>query len=152
MQLFLDLDGVLADFDAHHEAVFGFRSDKLLDNVDWKAVRATPGFYANIPMMPDAMTLWESVEHLNPIILTGIPHSVEEAEPNKRFWVRWHLGANVEVRCCRSSEKCLYAKPGDVLVDDWDKYRKLWVANGGVWITHTSADNTIEQLCGLGIL
>jgi beta-phosphoglucomutase-like phosphatase (HAD superfamily) len=31
MQLFVDMDGVLADFDRHHETVFGARADTLTD-------------------------------------------------------------------------------------------------------------------------
>jgi hypothetical protein len=37
LMLFVDLDGVLADFD-HREIVVGYRSDKLLDNAIWDAV------------------------------------------------------------------------------------------------------------------
>jgi len=33
--IFVDMDGVLADFDAHHEAVFGTRPNKTSDAVDW---------------------------------------------------------------------------------------------------------------------
>jgi hypothetical protein len=50
---FYRLDGVLADFDGGHGTVFGFRSDKLLDNVDWDAVNRLKDFYLNIPPMPD---------------------------------------------------------------------------------------------------
>ena len=49
MPLFVDMDGVLADFDAHHEAVLGVRSDKQTDNVDWLRVRDIKDFYLNIP-------------------------------------------------------------------------------------------------------
>lgn len=35
--LFVDMDGVLADFD-HHEIVVGYRSDKLPNNANWDAV------------------------------------------------------------------------------------------------------------------
>lgn len=145
MNLFVDMDGVLADFDTHHEAVFGFRSDKLLDNVDWKAVRDTPDFYLNIPPMPDLPLLWSFIEPFRPIILTGVPWSVKEAASNKQAWVDRHL-PGTEIRCCLSKEKYLHAQTGDILIDDWDKYRHLWVEAGGRWITHISATNTIEAL------
>jgi hypothetical protein len=150
MQIFVDMDGVLADFDRHHEETFGFRSDKLLDNVDWGKVAAVPNFYAGIPMMADAQLLWNFLlvarQGRPPIVLTGIPASVAEAADNKRQWVARNFGSNVEVRCCRSKEKCLHAQPGDILIDDWEKYRDLWIAKGGRWITHTSAADTVEQL------
>lgn len=151
MQLYVDMDGVLADFDAHHEAVFGVRSDKVADNVDWKAVRKVSGFYAGIPPMADLPALWAYIEHHKPIVLTGVPSSVHEAPENKRAWVRKHLGAHVEVRCCRSAEKRLHAKPGDILIDDWEKYRQRWIDAGGVWITHRSAAETIMLLKALGL-
>jgi hypothetical protein len=145
-QLFVDMDGVLADFDAHHEAVFGVRSDKRLDNVDWAAVRKVKDFYLNIPPMPDFDELWAFIEPRKPIVLTGVPRSVEEAADNKRAWAKRHLGDHIEVWCCRSSEKCRRCLTGDVLIDDWEKYRRLWLKAGGVWITHVSAAQTIEAL------
>lgn len=152
MRLFVDMDGVLADFDGHHEAVFGVRSDKLADNVDWTRVRGVRDFYPHIPPMPDMALLWTTIAPLEPIVLTGVPHSVEEAADNKRAWVRRHLGAHVEVRCCRSKEKCRHAEPGDLLIDDWEKYRDLWLGAGGRWITHRSAAETIDQLRAIGVL
>lgn len=151
-QLFVDMDGVLADFDAHHEATFGYRSDKLADNVDWDAVRGVKDFYLNIPPMADLQQLWERIGPLNPIVLTGVPWSVVEAPENKRAWVRKNLGSHVEVRCCKSAEKCLHARPGDILIDDWEKYKHKWIEVGGVWITHTSAAETIRQLDQLDLL
>lgn len=149
-QLFVDMDGVLADFDTGYERVFGYRSDKLADNVDWKAVRAVPDFYLNLPPMADLDELWTHIERHNPIVLTGVPWSVKQAPENKRAWVRKHLGPHVEIRCCRSKEKCLHAAPGDILIDDWEKYRALWIEKGGRWITHRSASETIRELRALG--
>ncbi|MBS7707901.1 hypothetical protein [Chelatococcus asaccharovorans] len=148
VRIFVDMDGVLANFDAHHEAVFGIRPDKKVDNVNWQQVRDHKGFYAGIPPMDDMMELWNFVTKHDPyrIVLTGIPYSVEEAESNKRGWIAKHLGDHVEVRCCKSRDKSLHAEPGDILIDDWDKYRHLWVKRGGTWITHTSATNTIAEL------
>jgi hypothetical protein len=150
VQLFIDKDGVLADFDRHHEAVFGARACKIADNVDWGAVRAVRNFYLGIPPMADLGALWARIEHHKPIVLTGIPSSVAEAADNKRAWARRHLGAHVEVRCCLAREKCLHASPGDILIDDWDKHRDLWIKAGGRWITHISAADTARQLTELG--
>lgn len=146
MQLYVDMDGVLADFDTHHYTVFGIRASKLADNVDWKKVRAVDGFYRNMPPMADLSTLWARIEGYRPIVLTGVPHSVEEASENKRDWVRRHLGDHVQVICCRSSDKSMHMQPGDVLIDDWEKYRNLWIAKGGIWITHRSATETVAVL------
>ena len=151
MQIFVDMDGVLADFDTGHEIVFGLRSCKKADNVDWQAVRAVVGFYERLPPMPDMQELWAHVAKYRPIILTGVPSSVAEAADNKRAWVRKHIGSHVEVRCCRSSEKSLHAQVGDILIDDWEKYCHLWLARGGRWVTHRSAAESIRELVALGV-
>lgn len=114
-------------------------------------MRAIKDFYLNIPPMPDLDALWARIERYQPIVLTGVPRSVAEAPDNKKAWVRKNLGSHVEVRCCRSSEKCKHAAPGDVLIDDWEKYRQLWIDVGGRWITHTSATDTDLQLTELGL-
>ncbi len=145
-RIYIDLDGTLADFDRHHEVIFGFRSDKLLDNVDWKKVRNCPNFYRDIPPMVDMLELWSFVLPYDPVILTGIPSLVTEAATNKREWVDKNLGRDVSMIACASKEKCKVCRPGDILIDDWEKYRDLWVAAGGRWITHVSAAQSVEKL------
>ncbi|MCP4899884.1 MAG: hypothetical protein GY906_23195 [bacterium] len=148
-QLFLDMDGVLADFDEGYEQAFGVRPDKGIDNVDWELVRRTENFYRDLPAMPDMQRLWDFCRAYDPIVLTGVPWGVPEAADNKRAWVAKNLGENVEIRCVASREKVKHCKPGDVLVDDWEKYKHLWVDAGGVWITHTSAAGSIAELLPL---
>ena len=101
--------------------------------------------------MADMQELWAYIERYRPVVLTGVPTSVPQAADNKRAWIRNHLGSHVEVRCCRSREKCLHSSPGDILIDDWEKYRALWIAKGGRWVTHYSAVETIRSLGALGI-
>lgn len=149
-RLFLDMDGVLADFDQHYENLFGERPDKTRDNVDWVAVRGTPNFYANIPPMADMPELWDFCRPYSPTVLTGVPKSVKGAGGDKIGWVKKNLGPWVPVITCPSREKSRYAKPGDILVDDWEKYKALWVKVGGVLVTHTSATSSIARLKELG--
>jgi len=152
MRLFLDMDGVLADFDQHHEDMLGWRSSRYDTaaggrDLDWDRIREVQGFFLNIPPMKDMNVLWGFAEPRGPIVLTGIPgDSVPEAADNKRLWVAKHLGPSVPVICCKASEKYRHCLPGDVLVDDWDKYRERWRNAGGTFITHTSAVESVRQL------
>lgn len=147
--LFLDLDGVLADFDTGYKKQFGIDASRELDNVDWKLVESTENFYKNLPPMSGFEQLWEIAERHNPIILTGIPDSVAEALDNKRAWVDKHIGRHVRVIGCKSRDKSLYCEPGDVLLDDWEKYMNLWIAKGGRWITHRNIADSVSAISEL---
>lgn len=151
MKLYVDLDQVLANFDAGYEALTGAPPCREADNADWAKMAAADNFYLNLPPMPDAMQLWGYIERYCPIVLTGIPYSVPNAAQNKREWVWKNLMADAQVITCRSADKCLQAEPGDILIDDWEKYKDKWVAKGGVWVTHVSAADTIRQLKELGL-
>jgi hypothetical protein len=119
----------------------------------WKALKATPGFYADLPLMPDAMDLWHMVKHLNPIFLTGVPDQFPEiAAGNKRTCVDRYFGKDVPMMWCRAKHKAQACRPGDVIVDDWPKYRSLWEHAGGIWVHHVSAITSVIELRRLGIL
>ena len=147
-QIFLDLDGVLSDFDGHYEALFEVRPNQdTYDPPDfWDRIREHGRFFRTQPMMKDAMVLWNAVKHLRPIILTGIPRSIPHVGHQKRQWVDEHLGRDVQVYCCPSKDKCKWGKPGDILVDDRIKYSGYWIEMGGVFIHHTSALTSIAAL------
>lgn len=151
MQLFVDLDGVLADFDSHYDTLFGGRPDKKDDSVDWKAIAKADKFFFNLPPMPDYEALWARVERHKPIILTGIPSSVPNAPDLKRAWVSKYIGPSVPVITCASKNKCNYASPGDVLIDDWEKHKAKWENVGGIWITHVNAVETAKRLTEIGL-
>lgn len=153
-RLYLDCDGVLADFDQ------GFRNEFELDpNVYeeahgtpafWKAIRNCNGFFEHLPLMLDARELFSAVEHLRPVILTGCPFG-NWAELQKMRWRNKHF-SGIPMVTCVSKEKRLYCKPGDILVDDLLKYKHLWEEAGGVFVHHTSAESTIEQLLQMKVL
>lgn len=147
--LFVDMDGVLADFDRGYAERFGAHGGKEADNVDWRKIRNTPGFYASLHPMPDFDELWRAVAPYKPTILTGIPSSVPEALENKLAWAVKYVGSSTKVIGCLSKEKCTYGNPGDVLIDDWEKYKHLWIQMGGRWITHVSASESIRQLSSI---
>lgn len=153
--IYLDMDGVLADFDSQYERLSGQRPHPLKnwtveaptpDIVEWKLVHGSPDFFSTMSVLPDAMDLFRFVDELGhgTAILTGVPSSVSDAVRQKRLWAAEHF-PGVQVFCCPSRDKWRYCHK-DVLVDDWQKYRVAWEGAGGVFIHHKSAANSIREL------
>lgn len=147
-QLFLDCDGVLADFEAGATAVLGSAPSAFQDRHGpgrfWRKLATAPDFYFSLPLMPDARELFDAVRHLDPIILTGLPRGGWAADQKVRWAAEHFPGTRIITTMAR--DKRDHAKPGDVLVDDMLKHRHLWEEVGGVFVHHTSAADTIEQL------
>ena len=144
-KLFLDLDGVLADFDHGVEEITGQRPDELSTKEMWKALAGHPDFFGTLEMMEDAQHLWDYCKPHDPTILTGLPRG-DWAEDQKRRWVANMLGRDVEVITCWSREKHKWSGPGHVLVDDRRSIKEPWEQKGGVFILHRDAERTIEEL------
>ncbi|HEY0835051.1 MAG TPA: hypothetical protein VGE72_14190 [Azospirillum sp.] len=148
-KLFLDLDGVLADFDLGVKAVTGKRPEELPMKVMWRELSRHPDFFGTLDFMHDAQELWAYCAPHEPTILTGLPLG-SWAPEQKRRWVAHMLGPHVRVITCMARDKHRYAGPGHVLVDDREKARDPWVAAGGAFILHTSAKSSIAALKALG--
>lgn len=152
MQIYCDLDGTLADLNKHYHDTFGEPASYGQEwDIEWNKIQNSQDFFFHIPPMPDMQELWNFIEPYGPIVLTGVPKSVKIAEDNKRAWCKKYLGAHVKVYCCLSRNKFKVCTPGDILIDDWTRYKNLWEEAGGIWITHISARQTILELKSLGI-
>lgn len=147
--LFLDLDGVLADFDRGVEAVTGKRPEDLPLKTMWAALAHAPRFFDTLAFMHDAQALWEFCAPLRPTILTGLPLG-NWAPAQKKAWVARMLGAHVPVITCMSRDKPRWSGPGHVLVDDRASAGPGWEAKGGSFIHHTGAEGSIAHLRELG--
>jgi hypothetical protein len=147
-QLYLDCDGVLADFDQGATALLGLppRAFEKRHGIGrfWQKLATAPDFYFSLPLMPDAMELFEAVRHLDPIILTGLPRGNWAADQKVR-WAAKHF-PGVPIITTMARDKRNHGKEGDVLVDDQLKHAHLWEEMGGIFIHHTSARETIAEL------
>jgi hypothetical protein len=153
-RLYLDCDGVLADFSQAFFDLTGTTSEQFETihgtKAFWKTIREAPNFFGTLPLMPGARQLYDAVKHLRPIILTGCPFG-NWAEHQKFGW-RDRQFPGVPMVTCLSRNKKSFCQPGDVLVDDLEKYRHLWEQSGGTFILHTSVESSIEQLHSLGVI
>lgn len=146
-RIYLDCDGVLADFDSAAHKLFGMTGEQYEDKYGskqfWTKLEGA-NFFLDLPLMPDAQELYEGVKHLNPTILTGCPRG-EWAQPHKVLWARKHFPL-VPVITVKSINKNLYCVPGDILVDDITRYRDRWLEKGGIYVHHTSAADSLRQI------
>lgn len=64
----------------------------------------------------------------------------------------FHQPPRVNIITCRAREKFLHMRhPGDVLVDDYLKYKEAWEEAGGIFVHHTSARKTLARLAEIGL-
>ena len=147
-RLFLDADGVLADFDLGTRKLLGVRPKDYIEThgraAFWKRLAKAPSFYGRLPEMPDARLLFDGVMHLEPTILTGVPVG-RWAAPQKIEWVAEHF-PGVPIITCMASDKHKHMHPGDVLVDDREKHRAAYEEAGVVFIHHKNAEDSLRQL------
>lgn len=144
-KLYLDLDGVMADFDAHFPSKFGLDHKGMADDAMWEIINSHPSYFLDMPMCDGAADFYQDVKHLNPIILTACPKTnYKNAATQKRQWVRNHLGDHLTVLpVIGGHNKPLFMhSDGDVLIDDYKKNCKAWEAHGGLPILHTDFENT----------
>ncbi len=147
-RLFLDADGVLADFDEGVRQLLGMEPREYEARYGrgafWKRLAQAKNFYGSLPEMPDARRLFDAVKHLEPTILTGLPLG-NWAAPQKVGWAAEHF-PGVPIITCMARDKHKHMKPGDVLVDDRENHRAAYEAAGVVFIHHKNAEHSLKQL------
>ena len=169
-EIFVDLDGVLADFVAgtnmamskvydeehvHDEAEYEANS-KYRSRM-WKGLRDYQKkhggeFWNELPLMKDAKQLWDYVKRYPVEILSATGNPEYGAAEQKHKWVAKNIDPSVKVNLTRkSSEKAQMAAPHRVLIDDKEKSINPWIEAGGIGILHTSAADSIAQLKKLGL-
>ena len=163
-EIFVDLDGVLADFTKGISRLWGEAFNEKTCDMNkrclqrmWDSIHVYTKeggeIWYELELMPDARELWDYIKKHNPQVLSATGHTVKEhTADQKRRWVAKHFGKHVKVNLTQTAQqKSQYALPGRILIDDKTKAINPWEAAGGVGILHTSAANTISELKSLGI-
>ena len=169
-KIFVDLDGVLADFEAGVNAamskVYGgkhihneneyLNSSKYRSRM-WKGLsdyqkKHGGQFWEDLPLMQDAKQLWNYVSKYPVEILSATGNPQYGAGEQKHRWVAKNIDPNVKVNLTRkSAEKAQMAAPNHILIDDKSKSIDPWIQAGGIGILHRSAARTIAELKKLGL-
>jgi hypothetical protein len=148
-KLYLDLDGVMADFDAHFPAVFGLDHRSLADDDMWMQINAHPSYFRDMPPCEGAKAFFDGISWLDPVILTACPRTnYANAARQKRAWVREHLSTTCMILPVMGGyNKPLFMHaPGDILIDDFERNTTCWQKEGGIAILHRDFASTRTEL------
>jgi 5'-nucleotidase len=137
--IFLDMDGVLADFDGGFQKKFGVHPDYYRENKKgmWDLIHSDEEFFTTLPQVAGAVSFYEEVRfgyQLPIAILTACPHSAyEDVARQKKLWIRNNLRYPPMVLPTYGSETKTHfmQDEGDILIDDWGKNCKAWEDAGG---------------------
>lgn len=155
MIIYLDMDGVLTDFEKAFELIDGRKTTEIEKEGDpafWEHVKKGGlQFWSMMPWMKDGRKLWNYVKNMNVKILSSPSRSLPDSNKGKKIWVQALLKPTPELILKRAREKQKYAAKNAILIDDKKSNILQWNAAGGTGIYHISANNTIKELKNLGI-
>jgi hypothetical protein len=148
--LYVDLDGVLCDFDGRFRQLSGGISfekyaELYNDNEAWKII-SDEGykFWAFLNWTKDGKELWKSIKKYTPIILSA-PSQDPISLVGKKAWVKSHIG-NPKAIYVPAKLKQEYADKNSILIDDYDKNINQWRGKGGIGILHKNTKDTLKEL------
>jgi len=162
-KIYLDMDGVVADFDQRFRSLSGMEpsefEDKFGKNEFWDFIDVEHKlrFWIGIPVMDGAKELVDYVSKHDYEMLTA-PSARKESRLGKRLWIRNHIGdvfpSKPKINFEKSKEKHLI-KPEltnfDILIDDKQYIIDNWNNAGGTGILYQSANQVISDLQKLGL-
>ena len=161
-KVYLDMDGVVANFDKRFEDLSGMKprefEEKYGKSKFWDFIdeENKVSFWVGIPEMDGAKKLVDYVKKYNYELLTA-PSVKKQSYLGKILWVRNHsdlLGGKPRINFKKAKEKHEVKSEltkNDILIDDRADTIGRWEANGGTGIVYNSADQVINDLKKLGL-
>ena len=162
-KIYLDMDGVVADFDQRFRDLSGMNprefESKYGKNEFWDFIdeKHKVGFWVGIPPMEGAKQLVDYVSKHDYVMLTA-PSVKKQSRLGKNLWIRNHTGdvfpskPKVIFKPAKEKHK---VKPSlsekDILIDDKASTIDNWNAAGGTGILYQSAPQVISTLKKLGL-
>ena len=151
--IYLDLDGVVADFYAYAEHVLGQPYSETPPACAWATLDQVPNLFRRLGFLEEGRKLWEGLQpylHHPLEVLSALPMPtglLHTADADKRAWVAQYLSPALTVNTVSGGpQKIVFATPGAVLIDDLARNIRLWEEAGGVGILHRTAEETLLQL------
>jgi len=161
--IYLDMDGVVADFDKRFEDLSGMMPQEYVNknglNAFWDLIdeKHKVAFWRGIELMPGAEKLVSYVSQ-HPFEMLTAPSIKKQSIIGKGLWIKDKVGTLYSTKpkvTYRSAKQKHTVKPNltkfDILIDDKGSTIDNWNAAGGTAILYQSADQVINDLKKLGL-
>ena len=142
-KVFVDMDGVLADFFGEWQKLIGKDWRKVKDiEPALQKIRDTDDFFLNLPLLPQAKNLLGVIKKVKgsySILSSPLPND-PNSEPHKREWIKKNLDFFPPENVIITHDKAKFATNSDgtpnILIDDFGKNIASWEAAGGEGFKH----------------
>jgi len=157
-KLYLDMDGVVADFDEYAARTLGVPpSAGIYPNEIWQKLAANERIYRDLIKTPYADELVRQcvkfcLKHdYEWAFLTAVPkgNDIKWAFYDKMIWAQKYFPGIPVFFGPFSKDKYQHCRSGDILIDDRASNIEEWTAAGGIAIHHTGIDTTLAELNSL---
>lgn len=154
-KLYLDLDGVLADFDKQFEKISGGIKPRDYEakygkEYFWRLItNEGEKYWTDMEWMKDGKQLFDYLKPYSPTILSA-PSRNRSSRTGKKIWVKNKLD-NTPLILANAEDKQNYSSPNSILIDDRLSNIQQWNDKGGIGIFHTNTKDTLKQLKKYGI-
>jgi 5'(3')-deoxyribonucleotidase len=140
-KIYVDMDGVLADFFGEWAKLMKVDHYRKIDDLDinvaLQKIRDTEQFWLDLPLLPQAKELLGLIKKVKgEYYICSTPLADDpKSEPHKREWIKKNLAFFPPKDVYITSNKSQYAKNEDgtpnILIDDFGKNVNEWDAAGG---------------------
>jgi len=155
-KIYLDMDGVIADFTKRYQELFNITpqmADKTKQFGQFFNEFIKTGQFATLDMMPDAKVLLEHLDTLSVQVeilsSTAREDRHQEIAEQKDSWLTNHRIDYVRKFVPGKSLKYKFADPSSIIIDDTQSVIDDWKKAGGIALHHTDALSTISELNAL---
>jgi|TARA_R110002020_G_scaffold44105_2_gene127439 hypothetical protein len=162
--IFIDMDGVLTDFEGRFEQFAGVTPDEFMSQKTiqygekkaneefWDLVDKQIGvrFWAGMPWMPEGEELYKYLKKYKPSILTS-PSREESSRIGKSLWVKRNMSGIPVKFGYGANGKAKFSGPNKILIDDREDNISAWKAAGGIGILFKNTEQVKNELSKLGL-
>ena len=151
--IYLDMDGVIANFEKRYIELFNVEPSSARDYKEFNTFFdkfVADGHFETLEMMPDAMDLVRALRNaLPPTQILSSTASQKRQEAISKQKTKWLETHDIDFQRNFVPGKHLkkkYARTDTLIIDDTESVINDWRAAGGVAILHRNVPDTLAQL------